>query len=231
MYKLFEEKINYKFKNVDLLKLAFTHSSYAHENKMETFLNNERLEFLGDAVLELAVSNFLYRRHEKMSEGDLTKLRASIVCEPTLASNSRELGVGDYILLGKGEEQTGGRDRDSILADTFESVIGAIYLDGGFVFAEKFILKMLLDDIDILKDNYMNFDYKTNLQEYYQRFSKTPLKYIIVKEEGPDHDKLFTAQLRHGTEVLGIGKGKSKKEAEQNAAYETIKKNNISLAE
>ncbi len=222
MYSEFEKIINYKYKNTDILKKAFTHSSYAYENKLEQ--NNERLEFLGDAVLELVISNYLFNLYNQSSEGDLTKLRASVVCEPTLAANARELKMGKFLLLGKGEEQTGGRERDSILADTFEAIIGSIYIDGGFESAEKFILENLADDISRMKNSYMAIDFKTNLQEHYQKFSKEPLRYNIISEEGPDHDKRFTARLSHKNTVLGIGKGKSKKEAEQNAAYEAMQK-------
>jgi ribonuclease-3 len=224
MFEEFEQAINYSYKDKDILKKAFTHSSYAYEKKYEAWKSNERLEFLGDAVLELVISNYLYRNYQEDLEGDLTKLRASVVCEPTLAANARALKMGDFLLLGKGEEQTGGRARDSILADTFEAVIGSVYIDGGFESAEKFILDNLKDDIINMEGSYQDIDYKTNLQEYYQKFSKEPLKYNIISEDGPDHNKTFTARLTHRHDILGAGKGKSKKEAEQKAAYEALKK-------
>lgn len=181
--------------------------------------DNERLEFLGDAVLEIVSSDFLYRNYPDLPEGDLTKLRASIVCEPTLALCTREMDLGDYLLLGKGENQTGGRKRKSILSDALESVIGAIYLDGGFEPAKKFIHKFILTDIEHKK---LFYDSKTILQEVVQGNYKESLHYELISEEGPDHDKQFSVEARIGDKVIGAGTGHTKKAAEQEAAYQAL---------
>jgi len=218
MFSEFENEINYIFKDKNLLRQAFTHSSYAHEEKMNYLKNNERLEFLGDAVLELTISHYLYDNFADMSEGDLTKFRANVVCETSLAKGAAMINVGKYVLLSKGEEQTGGRARASILSDVFEAVIGAIYLDGGFEEARKFIMNILKKYIVDARNNFHINDFKTHLQEIIQKNHKGSLKYTIIKEEGPDHNKTFTANVTHGSRLLGTGKGKSKKEAEQKAA-------------
>lgn len=218
MFSEFENEINYIFKNKSLLKQALTHSSYAHEEKMNYLKNNERLEFLGDAVLELTISHYLYENFPDMSEGDLTKFRANIVCEASLAKGATILNIGKYVLLSKGEEQTGGRTRASILSDVFEAVIGAIYLDSGINEAKNFIMSVLERYIEDARNNFHINDFKTHLQEFIQKTSKGNLKYNIIKEEGPDHNKIFTANVTHGNKILGSGKGKSKKEAEQKAA-------------
>jgi len=220
-----QQKISYTFKNQKYLELALTHSSFSNESKLPTGSNNERLEFLGDAVLELAISQYLYDRYPKMSEGDLTKLRAAIVCEPSLAKKARDIEIGNFIRIGKGEEQTGGRERDSILSDAVEALIGAIYLDGGFEAAAAFVINLLNEsdpDSDNITKQIMHSDYKTYLQEHIQSFSREPLEYVVADEQGPDHAKTFFVNLYHVGGLIGTGKGRTKKEAEQNAAYSAI---------
>lgn len=217
----FENKIGYHFRNRNYLRQALSHSSYANEMRLSKLANNERLEFLGDAVLELMSSEYIFRTNEQMHEGEMTKLRASLVCEPTLAMCAREINLGDYILLGKGEIATGGANRDSILSDAFEAVIGAIYLDGGFTSAKEFIMKYVLDDIDSKK---LFFDSKTILQEIVQADYKEPLQYKLLGESGPDHDKVFTVAAIVDGKELSQGTGKTKKAAEQAAAYQAILK-------
>lgn len=218
----FEDIIGYKFTNKELLKQALTHSSYANENNMSKFENNERLEFLGDAVLEIITSDYLLRNYDNMLEGELTKLRASIVCEPTLANFSKEISLGKYLFLGKGEDNSGGRLRPSILSDAVEALIGAIYLDGGLKSARIFVEKTLLKDVEKRK---LFIDSKTHLQELIQKISDTPIEYVIVSEQGPDHNKLFEVEVRHNGKSIGKGSGRSKKSAEQEAAFDAIKKN------
>ena len=217
----FQKKTGYEFKNVELLITALTHSSYSNENRLKKYMCNERLEFLGDAVLELVTSNYLYRTYQKESEGKLSKIRASLVCEPTLAGCARDINLGKYVLLSKGEDMTGGRSRDSILSDAFEAVIGAIYLDQGIETATKFIETYLFKDVE---NKVLFFDAKTNLQEIVQGEGKGRLKYVLVGEEGPDHAKIFTVEARLGENVIGTGSGHSKKSAEQHAAFEAIKR-------
>ena len=183
--------------------------------------DNERLEFLGDAVLEIVSSEFLYLNYPKLPEGDLTKMRASLVCEPTLAFCTRQLNLGDYLLLGKGEDMTGGRKRKSILSDALEAVIGAIYLDGGFASAKEFILKFILTDIE---HKQLFYDSKTILQEVVQASYKEELCYRLVGEEGPDHDKHFMVEAWIGEMLIGKGEGHTKKAAEQEAAYQALLK-------
>ncbi len=217
-YKELEEKLSYSFKDSDLIVSALTHSSY--KNVQQNIRDYERLEFLGDAVLELAVSEFLYKDNPGMKEGDMTKMRASLVCEPTLAYCAQELSLGDYILLGKGEEKTGGRGRESIISDVFEAMIGALYLDGGITVAGDFIRKYVLTDYR----NKIEFrDSKTSLQEYVQD-KGLKMEYVLTNESGPDHHKVYTVSvLVDGTEY-GTGTGSSKKRAEQNAAYVALKR-------
>ena len=222
MYDQFESAIQYTFRDKSLLRQAFTHSSFSNENEDQK--NNERLEFLGDAVLELMVSAFLFHKHPDMAEGDLTKTRARLVCEPSLAQISRNLKIGRYLNLGKGEMQTGGASRDSILSDAFEAIIGAVYLDGGVDCANKVIEKCFSDLLEKQSLFLIDKDYKTALQEMIQKDSSSPISYRIIRESGPDHNKLFTAQVTHNSDMLGTGKGRSKKEAEQNAAYSAILK-------
>lgn len=218
-YQELEQKIGYTFTNEGLLRQALTHSSYANEKHMKKHSDNERLEFLGDAVLEVVSSDFLYRNYPNLPEGDLTKLRASIVCEPTLALCTKEINLGDYLLLGKGEDRTGGRNRKSILSDALEAVIGAIYLDGGIEQAKQFILKYILTDIEHKK---LFYDSKTILQEVVQGNYEEKLNYVLLEESGPDHDKNFSVEARIGERVVGQGNGHTKKAAEQEAAYHAL---------
>lgn len=214
-----EEKIGYHFNQQGLLRQALTHSSYANEKHMKKLSDNERLEFLGDAVLEVVSSEFLFQNYKKLPEGDLTKLRASIVCEPTLALCTREINLGAYLYLGKGENQTGGRERKSILSDAMEAVIGAIYLDGGFEQAKVFIHRFILTDIEHKK---LFYDSKTILQEVVQGNYEESLHYILLAEEGPDHDKNFKVAAMIGQKIIGEGSGHTKKAAEQEAAYQAL---------
>ncbi|MCI5872815.1 MAG: ribonuclease III [Roseburia sp.] len=214
-----EEVIGYEFKQKGLLRQALTHSSFANEKHMKKLSDNERLEFLGDAVLEVVSSEFLFQHYPKLPEGDLTKLRASIVCEPTLAMCTREIKLGKYLYLGKGENQTGGRTRKSILSDALEAVIGAIYLDGGFEPAQAFIHRFILTDIEHKK---LFYDSKTILQEVVQGSYDEPLHYVLLAEEGPDHDKSFRVAAQIGDKRIGEGSGHTKKAAEQEAAYQAL---------
>ncbi len=220
----FEKKIGYTFSDEGILLLAFTHSSFANEKKKGNHENNERLEFLGDAVLDMVVSEYMYRMYPEMPEGELTKLRASVVCEGSLAKLARQLELGTYLFLGRGEESTGGRNRDSILADTFEAVIGAICIDGGMESVTKYILSFMEKEIQETKNSFKMKDCKTHLQEVIQKESKYPIQYVIVGETGPDHSKSFVAEVHHMNRILGKGSGKSKKEAEQAAAQDALKK-------
>lgn len=214
-----EAKTGYRFKNFDWLCMAMRHSSYVNEHHMERLECNERLEFLGDAVLELVSSEFLYRNFPRLPEGELTKLRASLVCEPTLALDARELDLGEYLLLGKGEEATGGRKRDSVVSDAMEAAIGAIFMDGGFEEAKKFVLRFVLNDVE---HKQLFQDSKTILQEIVQKRFGGELTYKILEESGPDHDKSFRAQAAVGEKPLGEGTGRTKKSAEQQAAYNAL---------
>ncbi len=217
----FESVISYNFKDNKLLIQALTHSSYANENNLKKIENNERLEFLGDAVLEIVTSDYLYRKYPRQLEGELTKFRASIVCEPTLAEFAKEIDLGDYLLLGKGEDSSGGRHRDSVLSDSVEALIGAIYIDGGIEPAKNFIESTLLFDVEERK---RFVDSKTHLQEYIQQISDIPIEYIVISETGPDHNKSFTVHVTHEQKVIGEGIGRSKKSAEQRAAFDALKR-------
>lgn len=214
-----QDVMGYRFRAQGLLTQALTHSSYANEKHMRKGADNERLEFLGDAVLEIVSSEFLYHKYPELPEGELTKLRASLVCEPTLALCTKELALGDYLLLGKGEEQTGGRSRKSILSDALEAVIGAIYLDGGFASAKEFIERYILSDTE---HKQLFYDSKTILQEEIQGSGRGTLHYELVREEGPDHNKHFVVAAFVDEERLGVGEGPTKKAAEQQAAYEAL---------
>ena len=220
----FEKIIEYNFNDKHILSLALTHSSYANEHKLGKFEYNERLEFLGDAVLEFLVSRYIFEKYPELPEGELTKLRASVVCEGSLAKKAVDIHLGDFLYLGKGEELTGGRTRESILADAFEAVIGAVVIDGGIENAEKYVMGLMTDVISSVRNSFMLMDYKTRLQEEIQKSSKEPVAYAIVKESGPDHGKLFEAEVSHSGSVLGSGTGKSKKEAEQAAAKNALGK-------
>lgn len=213
------EIIGYRFKNIDLLRQALFHRSYINEEHLRKEASNERLEFLGDAVLELVVSEYLYKEHPGLPEGQLTKQRASIVCEPALAYCARQINLGSYLFLGKGEDATGGRERESITSDALEAIIGAVYLDGGLANAKEFIHKMILSDIDEKK---LFYDSKTILQEMVQSVTNRAIDYRLVGEEGPDHDKSFETEVLIDGEVYGSGKGRTKKAAEQQAAYNAI---------
>lgn len=213
------DKINYQFKDINLLKNALTHSSYANEKTIKKYKDNERLEFLGDAVLELTSSDYIYKNYSNMNEGQMTRLRASIVCEPTLAICARAIGIDNFIMLGKGEELTGGRKRDSIVSDACEAVIGAIYLDGGFANAKEFIHRFILNDMEHKK---LFYDSKTILQEIVQGHTDETLTYVLLKEEGPDHNKSFEVSAMLDGQEIGRGIGRTKKSAEQRAAYRGI---------
>jgi ribonuclease-3 len=217
-----KERLGIDWNDQELLVQAVTHGSYTYENRQAGREDNQRLEFLGDAVLELAISDFFYRKYRHFSEGELTKLRAAVVCEPSLARVARGLGIGSCLLMGRGEERSGGRDRPSILADSFEALLGAVYLDQGVERASKFAVEQLLPVVEDVLDGRADRDYKTELQEMVQQQSSEQVQYIILKEEGPDHDKLFTAGVVFRNRVVGRGRGRSKKEAEQRAAREAL---------
>lgn len=214
-----EQTIGYRFNSKALIKQALTHSSFANERRWNKNRCNERLEFLGDAVLELVTSEFLYQKYQELPEGDLTKTRASLVCEPTLAFCAEEIHLGEYLLLGKGEEATGGRGRPSVVSDGLEALIGAIYLDGGFASAKEFIYRFVLDDIE---HKQLFYDSKTILQELVQGQFEEPLSYELLNEEGPDHNKRFEVRALVGIREVGRGRGRTKKSAEQVAAYHGI---------
>jgi len=217
--KELERQIGYQFNNKELLQAALMHSSYTNEKRLPKYKCNERLEYLGDAVLELVSSEYLFHSNETMPEGEMTKLRASMVCEPSLALCARDIHLGDFLLLGKGEEATGGRSRDSVTSDAFEALIGAIYLDGGFASAKEFIYNYVLNDLENKK---LFYDSKTILQELVQGHFTETLSYHLIKEEGPDHNKVFIVEACIGDESYGQGSGRTKKAAEQEAAYYTI---------
>lgn len=219
----FEKIIQYNFKDKSLLEKALTHSSYCRENGIQTKNNNERLEFLGDAFFDAIISVELYKRLEKVDEGKLTKTRALIVCEKSLAHVAANLNIGQYLNLGKGENNAGGRKRESILADAVEAVIGAIFLDGGYSEAVRFVSREFRKTIEDALAGKLFADYKTQVQERLQkRGQKTVITYKMDREEGPDHDKTFYVHLVCNGKTLGSGCGKSKKEAEQNAARAAI---------
>lgn len=219
--KELEEKISYHFQDKHLLAQALTHSSYANEHRLDHNHCNERLEFLGDAVLEIVTSDFLYHKYTEKPEGDLTKIRASIVCEPTLAYCAEAINLGSYLFLGKGEDATGGRNRNSVVSDAMEAVIGAIYLDGGFASAKEFVHRFIMTDIEHKK---LFYDSKTILQEMVQSQGEEALVYELLGEKGPDHNKTFEVRALIGTEEIGRGTGRTKKAAEAMAAYKGILK-------
>lgn len=222
--KLLESVINYTFKDSKKLLLALTHSSFANEKKIEGLASNERLEFLGDAVLNIVTSEYIYNNFPALPEGEMTKTRASIVCEASLMKCANKILLGNFLLLGKGEENTGGRTRTSILSDAFEALIGAIYLDGGLKEAGNFIFRAMEELFGDLNSSEVFIDYKTQFQEIIQKTSEQKISYQILDEKGPDHDKVFVAQLSAGNRIYGTGEGKSKKEAEQNAAKAALGK-------
>lgn len=216
-FKEFQEKIGIEFHNEKLLKQAFTHSSYVNEHRRKPNEDNERLEFLGDAVLELTVSQYLFTKYPMMSEGELTKLRAAIVCEPSLVAFAHELSFGNLILLGKGEEMTGGRERPALLADVFEAFIGALYLDKGLEIVVGFLQKNVFPKINAGAFSHV-MDYKSQLQELIQRDGAGVIEYKILQEKGPAHNREFISRVSMNGKELGTGTGRSKKEAEQHAA-------------
>ena len=216
-----EQVIGYEFNEQRLLQQALTHSSFANEQKINKLKDYERLEFLGDAVLELVSSEFLFRENPQMPEGQLTKLRASMVCEPALAYCAKDIDLGSYILLGRGEEYTGGRYRSSITSDVMEAIIGAIFLDGGIENAKKHIYRFILSD---LENKILFLDSKTILQEEIQKKKDAQLRYELIGESGPDHNKQFTVDAYLNDVLIGSGTGRTKKAAEQQAAYEALLK-------
>ena len=218
----FEEVIGIKFNNIALLNTALTHTSYANERERQ-IPDNEKLEFLGDAVLELSSSTYLYNNFVDFSEGELTKTRASIVCQDTLSRLARKLNMGKLLLLGRGEESNGGRGRDSTLEDAFEAVIGAIYLDQGWEAAKNYVIKQLAPEFDNVKNGINRNDYKTVLQEIVQQTPTSKLTYIEISVNGPDHNRTFEYAVDIDGKMYGSGIGKSKKSAEQMAAKETLK--------
>ena len=216
-----QRKIDYRFNNVALLKMAMTHSSYANDHKMKKTNSNERLEFLGDAVLELLSSEYLYDTYPDKPEGELTKLRASLVSENPLSGIAKKLGINDCLMLGKGEEITGGRERASITSDAVEALIGAIYLDGGMEPARKFVNKFVMTNID---EKLLYNDSKSMLQEIVQKNKLGELSYEIVAEKGPAHDKLYEVVCKLDEKIIGNGTGRTKKAAQQEAAFVAISK-------
>ncbi|WP_343343412.1 ribonuclease III [Terrisporobacter petrolearius] len=217
----FEEIIDYTFEDKSYILEALTHSSYSNENKNYKF--NERLEFLGDSVLSIVISDYLFKKEKDLPEGELTKLRANIVCEESLSEVGGQIHLGEHLLLGKGEEATGGRDRISIIADALEAVIAAIYLDGGLEQASRFIFKFMEEIIENSIEGKIFRDYKTYLQEVLQSKGEQNIWYKLLEEKGPDHNKRFVMEVGINDKVLGVGEGKSKKDAEQVAAKSALK--------
>ncbi len=219
-----EKVIKYNFKNPKYIEEALTHSSYANEKNNKNIRHNERMEFLGDAVLGVVVSDYLFMKYPDLPEGELTKLRSKVVCEATLADCARKIELGDHIYFGRGEEMTGGRERASILADAYEAVIAAIYQDGGLEHARGFILEHMMTKVSDAMAGRIFVDYKTRLQEVVQAKKITKIKYVVVGEEGPDHSKTFFTEVHINDKMIGKGQGHSKKEAEQNAAQMALER-------
>jgi ribonuclease-3 len=218
--KELQERLGYHYRDPELLRIALTHPSYVNEARHQG-KNNQRLEFLGDSVLSIVVAQHLFEHYTHLPEGELTKLRAYLVCEKSLHGWAKQLGLGNFLLLGKGEENTGGRERPSILADAFEAVIASIYLDGGLEEARSFILRFVPEQLDVEKVTYIN-DYKTALQEIIQKNKEEKVEYVLVGENGPDHNKTFQVEVHLNSNVIGSGNGHSKKQAEQAAAKEAL---------
>ena len=219
--KVLEESIGYTFNDKELLKKALTHTSYANENNIES---NEKLEFLGDSILEFISSKYIYGKYTKLKEGEMTKVRAAVVCEKSLHKIALMHNFSDFLYLGKSERVSGGSTRPTILADSVEAVIAAMYLDGGLEPVEKFIIENLKDDIEIATKHVGDKDYKTVLQEKLQENGEVKIEYEIIKETGPDHDKTFVAEVKCNGEILDMGEGKSKKEAQMEAAKKALEK-------
>ncbi len=217
----FQKKIGYKFKNIALLECALTHSSFANENKSDNVRDNERLEFLGDSVLGMITASYLFKKYKDEPEGELTKMRSSLVCTSSLCARAKKLGLGSHLRLGHGEESGGGRERESILADAFEAVIGAIYIDSGEAAARQFVTSFVLDNPGV--GEHAVTDYKTTLQEIVQKNRGEKLSYHMVESNGPDHERSFTVEVFINSNPIGCGSGHSKKEAEQMAAKEALK--------
>lgn len=217
--ELIEKSIGYTFKNKELLKTALTHTSYAYENKKES---NEKLEFLGDSILEFISSKYLYGKYTNLREGEMTKVRATVVCEESLYKVAKMHNFGDFLYLGKSEQKTGGKNRPAILADSVEAVIAAIYLDGGIEEADRFIIENLKSEIEIATKHVGDKDYKTVLQEKLQEHGDVRIEYETIGESGPDHNKKFRAQVKCNGKILATGEGKSKKEAQMHAAQKAL---------
>lgn len=226
MNKLIElqNKIGYNFNDIELLKIALTHTSYANEHKKKMIKHNERLEFLGDSVLSLIITTYLFKNLSSIPEGELSRIRSTIVCENSLKMSGDEFNLSQYIYMGKGEEQTGGRGRSSIVSDAMEALIASIYLDSGYENAEIFVLRQMEDIIQKAIQGKLFKDYKTQYQEVIQKKSNAKIEYIVVSEEGPDHQKIFTVSLHLNDERISTGKGRSKKVAEQKAAEIALEK-------
>ena len=220
MIKDLEQAIGYRFQNITLLQNALTHSSYANERWHNSLLSNERLEFLGDSILGMVVAEYLYKQFPDRPEGELTKMRADMVCETSLAAIAEKIGLGQHLLLGHGEDRLGGRSRASILADAVESVIAASFLDGGMAAAKSFIDKFVLTNVPVKRMH--NADYKTALQELVQQKKNQVLTYVLTGESGPDHDKVFCVEVLLNDVPIGTGAGSSKKRAEQAAAQSAL---------
>lgn len=219
MFEKLEKNLGYTFKNKAYLKTALTHSSYANEKKSNDY--NERLEFLGDAVLSIIVAEYLFNKYKNKKEGDLTKTRAMLVCEKTLCRFSKQLGIGQEMILGNGEISSGGRERPSILADAFEAVLAAIFIDGGIDEAKRFVLGFVEKELEKPMDNAVK-DYKSTLQEIIQQNADEVLRYHMVSETGPDHNKHFVSEVYLNSNVIGKGGGRTKKDAEQQAARDAL---------
>ena len=223
MFDTLEKSIGYTFKDKELLKKALTHTSYAYENKIES---NEKLEFLGDSILEFISSKYIYNNYTRLREGEMTKVRATVVCEESLYKIAKSHGFGEFLFLGRSEVKTGGKNRPAILADSVEAVIAAIYFDGGLEEAEKFIIDNLKDAIEISSKNVGMKDHKTVLQEKLQENGEVCIKYTVIKTSGPDHDKTFWVKVECDGKELATGEGKTKKSAEMNAAEKALEKLN-----
>lgn len=222
--RIFAEHNGIPMRNFGLLDVALTHTSYANEHKNKVIHDNERLEFLGDAVLDLVVGEYLFLRFPEWPEGELTRAKASVVCKPACAECAAKFHVGDYMLLGKGEEMSGGRNRTSILGNAFEAVIGAVYLDNNYEVASRFVLGHMKKFLDLIDRGEYDHDYKTDLQELVQKHGDVDIRYDVIRDEGPDHDKTIWIEVTVNGQAMGTGVGKNKKEAAQKAAKEAIEK-------